>query len=166
MNTITSLNSSVHSRQKYPINEPIYLSRSRPLLSKDQHNDFNHINDQFSSTILNTNTVSLSSPMSRLPSSSSLTSFTCPKSHEESLSPLVRSSLNQYSEFTSQTSTSDALREHDDHSTATDNLTTMSMSLNHHHQHQTYSTNTIITSTPTMTINHNGLKQQRDQTES
>jgi hypothetical protein len=86
------------------------------------------------------------------------------------------SSLNQYTEFTSQTLNADTYR--DDISllpTTTRSIMTMSMSPNRHHN-QTRSAKAIITSaqiSPTTNVtitpnNSDGLKQQqqRDQTES
>ncbi len=180
-NTVTSLSSTIPSqisRRTSPSFERIYSSTLRPLLSEYQQQNSTHIDYKFLSPVSQTNTVPSSSPISS--SSTSTTSFTCPKGHEQSLSSPMSSSLNQYREFTSQTLNADTSR--DDippptttTSTTTHSIMTMSMSPNRHHN-QTRSAKAIITSaqiSPTSNVtittnNSDGLKQQqqRDQTES
>ncbi len=174
-NTVTSLSSTIPSqisRRTSPSFERIYSSTIRPLLSDYQQQTSKHIDYKFLSPVSQINTVPLSSPISSSP-----TSFTCPKGHEQSLSSPMNSSLNQYREFTSQTLNADTSR--DDialsPTTTTRSIMTMSMSPNRHHN-QTRSAKAIITSaqiSPTSNVtittnNSDGLKQQqqRDQTES
>ncbi|CAF3648633.1 unnamed protein product [Rotaria sordida] len=172
MTTVTSLSSIMSSRQKTPIYDHMCSSKTRPLISEYQQTDLNHIDYKFLSPVLNTNTTPLSSPISSLPSSSSFssssTSFTCPKGHEESSSPSsspIGSSLNQYAKFTLQTPTTDSSRDDNGHSTSTYGIMNMSMSSNRYHN-QIHSSNSIITSNSTMTNNNDGLKSRREQTNS
>jgi hypothetical protein len=159
-NTIRSLTSTTPSRYKHSSCDRMHSLKTRPLLSEYQQKDLNHIDYKILSPVLNTNIVPLSSPISSLPSSS--TSFTCPKGHEESSTSPIGSSLNQYTEFTSQTPSIDSIRDDCSHSTTTArSIMTMSISPNRHHN-QTHSLNSINT----MTNNNDGLKQQRDQKES
>ncbi len=154
--TRTNTISSLPSRRINPTYDRIYSPTStRPLLNAYQQKDSNY---KFLSPVLNTNTASLSSPISS--STSSSASFTCLKGHEESSSSPsspIESSLNQYTEFTSQTPSIDSSPDDSCHltTTATRSIMTMSISPNRHHN-QTYSS---------MTNNTNGLKEQQDQTE-
>ena len=163
------------SRRTSPSFERIYSSTIHPLLSDYQQQNSKHIDYKFLSPVSQTNTVPLSSPISSSP-----TSFTCPKGHEQSFSSPMNSSLNQYREFTLQTLTADTSRDDIAPSPTpttktTRSIMTMSMSPNRHHN-QTRSAKAIITSaqiSPTSNVtittnNTNGLKQQqpRDQTES
>ncbi|CAF2658268.1 unnamed protein product [Rotaria sp. Silwood2] len=167
MTTVTSLGSNFSSRRRSPIYDHIISLKTRPLISEYQQKDLNHIDYKFLSPILNTNTTPLSSPVSSLSSSSSISStyFTSSKGHEESSpsSSPIGSSLNQYTKFTLQTPTTDSSRDNDGHSTTTNGIMNMSMSLNRYNN-QTHSPNSIITSNSAMTNNHDGLKQQREQT--
>ena len=172
-NTVTSLSSTILSqtpRQRSPNYERIYSSTIRPLLSEYQQ----HIDYKFSSPVSQTNPIRSSSPPI---STTSTSSFTCPKGHEQSLSSPIGSSLNQYAGFTLQTLNIDTTRDDDDIGSPTTTKTTrsvmtMSMSPNRHHN-QTRSAKAIITSaqispTTNVTNNTDGLnqQQQRDQTES
>lgn len=157
--TFTSLPSRKISPTSY---ERIYSSTTRPLLNAYQQKDSDY---KVLSPVLNTNTVSLSSPISSLSSSSSLSnSFTCLKGHEESSSSSpsssspIGSSLNQYPEFALQTPSIDLSPDDSCHptTTTTRSIMTMSISPNHHHN-QIHSP---------MTNNTNGLKEQQDQKES
>lgn len=116
------------SKQLNPVCDRIHSSPTRPLFNSYQQKDSDY---KFSSSILNTNTIRLSSPIS--PSSSSA-SFTCLKGHEESSSSSpssspIGSSLNQYTEFTSQTPSVDSSRNDSCHPT-TRTIMTMSISPN------------------------------------
>lgn len=162
------------------------LSR-RTFLSEYQNANSTNIDYKVLTPTTNTNAVQTSSPISSSPQSSSsipiTTSFTCPKGHEQlstssspslSSSPM-RSSLNQYTEFTSQTPTADTARDNISPRTTTRTIMTMSMSPNHHHN-QTRSAKAIISSAQispntdltSATNNSAGLKQQKqeDQTAS
>jgi len=152
-------NTSLPSQRLNSTTNRIYLSPTRPLLSAYQQKDSDY---KFLSPVLNTNTVSLSSPISSSTSSlSPSASFTCLKGHEESSSSSptspIGSSLNQYTEFTLQTPSIDSSPDDSCHPTITSrSIMTMSISPNRHHN-QTHSS---------MTNNTNGLKEQQDQTES
>ena len=170
-NTITSSPSTIHLRRKNATSDRICSSATRPLLNAYQQRDLNHIDYKFSSPVLKTNTDALSSPISFLRSSTSFspTSFTCPKGHEESSSSPpspIGSSLNQYTGFTSQTSTIDSSRDDISHpTTTTRSMMTMSISPNRHHN-QTNSSNPINASISSITNDNYRLKSPRDQIES
>ncbi|CAF3423716.1 unnamed protein product [Rotaria sp. Silwood1] len=177
-NTLTSLSSIIPShisRRTSPNSERIHPSIKRPLLNEYQQQNLTPIDYKFSSPAI---TVRSISPISLPPSiSTSITSYAQSKGHEQSLSSAKGSSLNQCTEFTSQTLTADTSRDNIGPSTTitTRSIMTMSMSPNRHHN-QTRSAKAIITSSqispsPNVTImtnNSDGLKQQqqRDQTES
>jgi hypothetical protein len=169
--------SSQVSRRTSPSFDRTYSSTIRPLLSEYQQQNSTHIDYKVLSPVSHTNTVPLSSPISSFSSTPTSTTFTCPKGHEQSFSSPMGSSLNQYTEFTSQTLNADTSL--DDigppTTTSTRSIMTVSMSPNRHHN-QTRSAKAIITSaqiSPTTNVtittnNSDGLKQQqpRDQTES
>ncbi|CAF4084401.1 unnamed protein product [Rotaria sp. Silwood2] len=176
-NTLTSLCSTIPShmsRRTSPNSERIHSSIKRPLLSEYQQQNLTPVDYKLSSPAI---TIRSTSPIS-LPSSisTSITSFAQPKGHEQSLSSSKGSSLNQYTEFTSQTLAADTSRNNIGPSTTitTRSIMTMSMSPNRHHN-QTRSAKAIITSSQIspstnvtiMTNNSDGLKQQqqRDQSE-
>lgn len=178
INTLTSVSSTVPSymsRRTSPsfVRDP--SSTQRPILNEYSQQNETNIDYKFFSPVKSTNTIPLSSPVSS--SSSSTTTFTCSKGHEQSLSSCKGSSLNQYPKFTSQTLNADISRDDIGPSTTTTTRTimTMSMSPNRHHN-QTRSAKAIITSaqiSPTTNVkittnNSAGLKQQQqqDQTES
>ena len=189
-NTVTSLSSTIlsqASRRPSPNFDRVCSSPTRPSLSEYQQHDSARIAYKFLTPVSNTNTTRSSSPVSPFPSRtfsspppppppSPATSLTCPKGHEQpssSSSSPMRSSLNQYAEFTSQTPTADTSREDmgprtTTSTTATRTIMTMSMSPNRHHN-QTRSAKAIITSaqiSPStnvtiMTNNGDGLKQHK-----
>jgi len=156
--TATNINLSLSLRQINPTCDRIYSSPTRPLLNAYQQKDSDY---KFLSPDLNTNTVPLSSPISTSSSSSSSSvlspaSFTCLKGHEDSSPSSPKgSSLNQYTELTSQTPSIDSSPDDSCHPaiTTTRSIMTMSISPNRHHN-QTHSL---------MTNNVNGLKEQQDQ---
>ena len=193
-NTVTSLSSTIPSqasRRPSPSFDYVCSSPTRSSLSEYQQHDSARIAYKFLTPVSNTNTTrSSSSPVASFPSCilspplpppppSPATSLTCPKGHEQpassSSSPPspMRSSLNQYAEFTSQTPTADTSREDmgprtTTSTTATRTIMTMSMSPNRHHN-QTRSAKAIITSaqiSPStnvtiMTNNSDGLMQHK-----
>ncbi|CAF3317349.1 unnamed protein product [Rotaria socialis] len=180
LNTITSLTSILSARQKSPIREYICSPRTRSSLHEYQQKDLNHIDCKILSPVLNTKTIAASStPISSLPSSSfpspssSSTDFTWPKGHgEPSSSPSpVESTLNQCTDFTLQTPTTDASLDDSGHpttpttATKAHSLMNMSMSSNRYNN-QTYSSNPIMTSIPPMTNSNDGLRQQQEQIKS
>ncbi|CAF3875516.1 unnamed protein product, partial [Rotaria magnacalcarata] len=174
-NTLTSISSIIPSRiaRRTSSNniERIQSLTKRPLLSEYQQKHSTRIDYK---SLSPANTVSLSSPISP---SASITSFTYPKGHEQSLSSTKGSSLNQYQELTSQTLTADTSRNNigPTATITTRRIMTMSMSPNRHHN-QTRSAKAIITSSqisPTTNVtittnNGDGLKppEHQDQKES
>lgn len=159
------------SRRTSPNIERVYSPSLRPLLNEYQQKNPTHIDYKSFST---TNTNSSSSPISSI---ASIISLTPSKGHEQLLSSSKGSSLNQYPEFTLQTSTADTSRDNSGPSPTitTHRIMTMSMSPNRHHN-KMRSAKAIITSSqisPTTNVtitanNTNGLnqQQQRDQKES
>lgn len=192
-NTLTSLSSGIipsnrFSRSSNRKLEHVLPSTNKPtLLSEYQHANSTPLDYKCLTPVSQINTIHRSSPISSSPSSSfssisTTTSFTCPKGHEQlstsssTSSPLssspMRSSRNQYAQFTCQTTTADTSRDNISPSTTTTrSLMTMSMSPNRHHN-QTRSAKAIITSaqiSPIMTNNIDGLNSSHkpeDQTES
>ncbi|CAM4916125.1 unnamed protein product [Rotaria socialis] len=174
-NTLTSISSIIPSRtsRRTSFNniERIQSPTKRPLLSEYQQKHSTRIDYK---SLPPANTVSSSSPISP---SASITSFTYPKGHEQSLSSTKGSSLNQYPEFTSQTLTADTSRNNigPTATITTCRIMTMSMSPNRYHN-QTRSAKAIITSSqisPTTNVtittnNGDGLKppEHQDQKES
>ena len=192
-NTITSMCSSIpsfrFSHRPSSTSDSICSSPTRSFLSEYPHPQPGQIDYKVFTPVSNTNLVPIASPISSSPSSTSSHSTStaavaCPKGHEQlsssssSLSSFpspMRSSLNQYAKFTSQTPTADTSRDDISPATTTRSLMTMSMSPNRHHN-QTRSVKAIIASAQispntdvTITTNNgDGLKQhkQGDQTES
>ena len=189
-NTLTSICSSIpsarFSHRPSSTSDSICSSPTRSYLSEyPPRAQAAQIDYRVLTPVSNTNLASTASPITSSPSSTSTLSTStaavaCPKGHDQlslsssssSFPSPMRSSLNQYAKFTSQTPTADTSRDDISPATTTRSLMTMSMSPNRHHN-QTRSVKAIIasaqissnTDVTSTTNNGDGLKQQ-DQTES
>lgn len=189
-NTLTSVCSSIpsvrFSHRPNSTSDSICSSPTRSFLSEyPPRAHATQIDYRVLTPVSNIDLASTASPITSSPSStSSLSTSTaavaCPKGHDQlsssssssSFPSPMRSSLNQYAKFTSQTPTADTSRDDISPATTTRSLMTMSMSPNRHHN-QTRSVKAIIasaqispsTDVTSTTNNGDGLKQQ-DQTES